>query len=275
MHRKLDKMAEVTNTEHIYPGLIPTDRDGRVIYPQEKSIPKTPMEMVQEALYRGASMDIVERLLAMHDRFEEKRSKQAFENALSMAKSKIPIIKKNKKVGYTSKDPSKGSTNYSHEDLAEIMETINPILSEHGLNIRFWPTQNGSQITAHCALSHADGHMVESSLTANADTSGAKNSIQAIGSTCTYLTRYLLKMTLGLAASDDDDGVKHSDVDQSNDADVPITQEQLNQLIEISDQLSIDKIKFCKFAKIDSLADLQSSRFEWARQNMNRKKNAS
>ena len=38
------------------------------------------------------------------------------------------------------------------------------------------------------------------------DNSGSKNSIQAIGSTTTYLQRYTLFSILGLAAGEDDDG---------------------------------------------------------------------
>jgi hypothetical protein len=56
-----------------------------------------------------------------------------------------------------------------------------------------------------CIVEHRDGHSEDTSLTAQPDNSGKKNSIQAIGSTITYLQRYLLKLALGIAASKDDD----------------------------------------------------------------------
>jgi hypothetical protein len=50
------------------------------------------------------------------------------------------------------------------------------------------------------------GHSERTTLSATADTSGSKNSIQAIGSTVTYLQRYTLLAAVGLAAGGDDDG---------------------------------------------------------------------
>ena len=57
-----------------------------------------------------------------------------------------------------------------------------------------------------CILSHRDGHSEETTLSAGRDDSGNKNSIQAVGSTVTFLQRYTLKAALGLAAAEDDDG---------------------------------------------------------------------
>lgn len=61
-------------------------------------------------------------------------------------------------------------------------------------------------VTVTCIISHRDGHFEENTLSAGRDESGNKNSIQAVGSTLTYLQRMTLKASLGLAASDDDDG---------------------------------------------------------------------
>lgn len=61
-------------------------------------------------------------------------------------------------------------------------------------------------MTITCVISHRDSHGEENSLSAGADHSGEKNAIQAIGSTPTYLQRITLKVALGLAAAEDDDG---------------------------------------------------------------------
>jgi hypothetical protein len=51
------------------------------------------------------------------------------------------------------------------------------------------------------------GHSEETTLKAIPDTSGSKNSIQAIGSTVTYLERYTLLAAMGMAAAGmDNDG---------------------------------------------------------------------
>jgi hypothetical protein len=58
-----------------------------------------------------------------------------------------------------------------------------------------------------CILTHEKGHSEETSLQGPPDTSGSKNSIQAVGSSVTYLCRYTLLAACGLAASEDTDGV--------------------------------------------------------------------
>jgi ERF superfamily len=58
-----------------------------------------------------------------------------------------------------------------------------------------------------CILTHQMGHSEETTLAGAPDNSGSKNSIQAIGSTVTYLERYTLLAATGLAAANgDNDG---------------------------------------------------------------------
>src|SRR5262249_51399435 len=136
----------------------------------------------------------------------------------------IPTIRKNRQVGFESKKAGASRTDYRHEDLAEIARTIDPILSKHGLSYRWRTTSVPNEpVTVVCVVSHRDGYSEENTLCAGRDDSGNKNSIQAIGSTITYLQRYSLKAALGLAASNDDDG----DTSDNSDA---ISDEQAEQI---------------------------------------------
>lgn len=160
----------------------------------------TPMAMVAQAVASGASIETLEKLLALQERYEAGQARKAFDNAVSLAKGEIPPIMKNKDVAFN-------QTSYSHETLGEIARVVDPILNKHGLSYRYRAAQDGGRITVTCVLSHRDGFSEETSLNAGADDSGKKNSIQAIGSTTTYLQRYTLKLALGLATTDrDDDG---------------------------------------------------------------------
>ena len=134
------------------------------------------------ALDPNASLDKLERMLAMKERLDEQAARKAFDLAMSAAKAAIPPILKNREVDFTS---SKGRTHYRHEDLAEIARTVDPILSEHGLSYRFRTAQNGREVSVTCIVSHRDGHFEENTLTAAADESGNKNHLQAVGSAIT------------------------------------------------------------------------------------------
>jgi hypothetical protein len=58
------------------------------------------------------------------------------------------------------------------------------------------------------------GHSEETTLRAIPDTSGSKNSIQAIGSTVTYLQRYTLLAAVGMAAAGMDNDGRAADEEQ-------------------------------------------------------------
>jgi hypothetical protein len=212
-----------------------------------------PRSFLEMAIASG-NIDIVERAMAVQERNDANRARKAFDAALSAAKAEIPVIAKNRSVGYANSD-GKGRTEYRHEDLAEIARTVDPILGKHGLSYRFRTTSEVNQpITVTCILSHRDGHFEENTLIAGKDDSGKKNSIQAIGSTITYLQRYTLKAALGLAASNDDDGQK-SEVGRE------INEDEFAALNALIHETDTDIGAFCKVCKVDFLAQLTIEKF--------------
>lgn len=229
------------------------------VIPQADQLPAivTPMAMLAKAVEGGADIDVLEKLMGLSERWEANQARKAFDNAMSTAKAEIPVIIKNRVVDFTSQ---KGRTHYRHEDLAEIARTVSPILAKHGLSYRYRTTSNPNEpVTVTCIVSHRDGHFEENTLSAGRDDSGNKNSIQAVGSTLTYLQRMTLKAALGLAASDDDDG---ADADKVTG--FFISQDQLNQLVKLADEVNADKIKFCKYLRVDSLSQIKDKDFDHA-----------
>src|SRR4030067_1110586 len=164
----------------------------------------TPMELLNIAISGGADVNVLEKLLALQERWEASQARKAFEAAMADAKAEIPPIFKNCHVGFKAKN-SDSRTDYDHEDLAEIARTVDPILARHGLSYR-WRTAQAAAISVTCIVTHRAGHFEETTLSCGADNSGNKNSIQAIGSAVTYLQRYTLKAALGLSATKDEDG---------------------------------------------------------------------
>ena len=219
----------------------------------ETRIAVTPMAMIDRALALNANPETLERLFALQERWEKNEARKAFDAAMSSAKSEIPTIIKNREVGYKHKD-GKDETSYRHEDLGQIARTVDPILAKHGLSYRFRTTSAiGEPVSVTCIVSHRLGHSEENTLHAGRDDSGKKNSIQAIGSTLTYLQRYTLKAALGLASSYDDDG-KASEGDPRDEE--PISNEQLAKVRALCAETSTDIVKFCEYLKVESLAEI-------------------
>jgi hypothetical protein len=177
----------------------------------------TPMAMLQLAVEKGASVEQLERLMALQERYEANEAKKEFVAAMTRFKESPAIIEKKKTVDFA--NLKGGRTTYKHATLANVCDAIGPGLSSVGISHR-WETEQaeGGQIKVTCVLTHSRGHSEKVWLQAGRDESGGKNSIQAVGSTVTYLQRYTLLAATGMAVADqrDDDGAGGAGLHEMN-----------------------------------------------------------
>src|SRR5262245_54224433 len=157
----------------------------------------THQELIERAIQSGASVEVMERLLALQERWEQAQARKAYNVAIADLHANLPKIEKNRVVDFTTE---RGRTHYQYEDLQAVTEALSPVMAKHGLSYR-WRTQSTGPdtVTVYCIVSHRDGHSEENSLTARHDTSGNKNPIQALGSAVKYLERYTLNAAVGVA----------------------------------------------------------------------------
>lgn len=160
----------------------------------------TPMGLLQIATQQGADVDKLAKLMELHLTWEKNEARKAFVVALNAFKAEAPKIVKNKDVHHA------GKFMYRHATLDNVSGAIGAALAKHGISHR-WETEqlDGGQIRVTCMLTHEQGHVERVPLQASPDQSGAKNSIQAVGSTVTYLQRYTLLAATGMAVQDQDD----------------------------------------------------------------------
>lgn len=222
----------------------------------------TPMDMLNEAVGQGASIDVLKELMDLQERWDRRQARKAFDAALAAARAELPTIIKNRTVDY--QPQGKPRVTYRHEDLAGIAQSVDPVLAAHGLSYR-WRTSSAPNepITVTCIIAHRDGHSEETTLSAGRDNSGGKNDIQSIGSAVTYLQRYTLKAALGIAASHDDDGVAAGGSEHPPIPEI-ITEAQLIELRALADQVDADEEKFAKFLGVPRLPALPARRFQEA-----------
>jgi hypothetical protein len=215
-----------------------------------------------ERAARDPSVDIdkFERLMLMKERVDRQQGVQAFNDAISAAKGEIGPIVKNRTVDFSTQ---KGRTHYKHEDLAAITAVLDPVLKRHGLAYRFRSAQANGKLSVTCILSHVRGHSEETTLETAEDHSGNKNTTQAIGSAATYLQRYTLKLALGLAASQDDDGrAAGSTIDEEMGT---LSDKQAD---EIRTLLTVKKIPietFLNYMHAESISDIPAKDYDRAK----------
>lgn len=232
---------------------------------EQSSNTVTPMAMLNTAVQQGADIEKLEKLMALQERYEANEARKAWNQAMNALKADPPRVTKNKKVSYGSKG---GRTEYDHATLDHMAGAVSNAMTPHGLSFRWETDQSNGQITVTCIVSHRDGHSERTTLTAGADQSGGKNSIQAIGSAVSYLQRYTLKAAIGIAEEDqDDDGAA------TRPGPERISDEQARQIEARLAETDTDRNVFLRvFAKrancgqLHKLADIPASQCDFALQ---------
>lgn len=239
-----------------------------VARPTEITVRPDSADALLMAVVKTGNIELAKEIILMRNSERKTNALIAFNNAFADAKADIPVIQKNRTVKFTS---AKGDVEYDHEDLGGIAEIVNPILAANGLSYRYRTTElDGGRVSVTCIVSHRDGHFEETTLSASRDTSGAKNDIQGIGSSITYLQRYTLKSALGLAAAKDDDGRAAG----AGAAPQYVSAAQLAELVALADELNVDKAIFCGLPtiKAESLAHIAAKDFDHAKATMELKR---
>ena len=205
----------------------------------------TPPELLAMAVNKGADVEQIEKLMDLQVRWEAKEAKKLYITALSTFRAVCPTITRSRQ-GHNSK----------YAGLAETIEEIKDLMSANGLSHAWTIEQNDQLVSVKCHLTHVGGHSETSTMSAAPDDTGNKNSIQALGSTVSYLERYTFFALLGLASREmDDDGAGSTEF---------ITEEQVADLDAIIDEIGANKEAFLKVCKIDQLSQLPAARFDGA-----------
>jgi len=87
-----------------------------------------------------------------------------------------------------------------YADLAEVLNTVRPVLAKHGLSVMQSTAFDGVMVSVETVLAHASGGLVSST----ASCVPAKTDAQGVGAATTYLRRYALAAISGVAQEDDD-----------------------------------------------------------------------
>jgi hypothetical protein len=185
--------------------------DQQVKFPAEQQSSSDAMLSMIERLASKPEVNIenMERFVELRNAELARMAANSYTLAFSKMQEKMPIIKKSGKVSYKDKESKESKKAFNHAKLEDVMEAINPILSEFEFSLQHTSRIGEDRVPIiRTTLKHKDGHSEFTERTALADSSGGKNNIQAWGSTTSYLKRYNIFDLLGLAARDeDDDGV--------------------------------------------------------------------
>ena len=205
----------------------------------------SPIAIMQMALAQGADISKLESMMALQERWEKNEARKAYHQAMADFKANPPRINKDKTVAYS-------GTKYTHASLGNVTELINAGLGEHGLTASWKTDQANGLITVLCSITHKLGHSEATGLTSPPDTSGKKNSIQAMGSAISYLQRYTLLSLTGLATHDMDDDAQRAAV-------AMVDEKQKSQIVDMMTAAEVDQGDFLKYLKVDAVEKIPAN----------------
>ena len=216
-----------------------------------------PATLLSVALEKGASVETLEKLLNLQERWETNQARKLFIASMALARPKFaPILKKND--GYSSR--------YKYETLSDVMDAVDGPLGEHGFSYD-WETEDieGGRIRVTCVVTHEGGFSRRNSLSGHPnDTADAKanmNAHQRMGGAVTYLQRYTLKAALGVAASNDTDGTSRDKIAEGS---APITPDEFIFIRNLIEELGAIETKVLASVNAVSLETMTQKQYREA-----------
>jgi hypothetical protein len=173
----------------------------------------TPADLLRIAMERNdGDLDRLERLMTMDRQWRAEKAREAFNEDFARFKGLNIVIPKTKKVQQRSKSGGAGPS-YMQTEFETVATMLQPALSKCGFgyrfDVKFERGENGASpwCFVTCLLEHRLGHVERLTLGGPPDDSGAKNPLQEMQSTSTFLMRHSLLSITGTAqAGKDNDG---------------------------------------------------------------------
>ena len=173
------------------------------------------------ALDPSPDAEKLERVIAMYERAKAKEAELAYNAAKGRILKKLADIKivKSRRVlcGIEKEKPQNGSYEaFKYAPLEDIDKHVRPLLAEEEMDLSYSDeSQEDGRILIRGRLKHLPGgHYEDSFMPAPPDTTGGKSDVQAVGSTNSFLRRYILCNIFNIVVIADDDDCNGGPVDE-------------------------------------------------------------
>ena len=194
------------------------------------------MEVIAAAA-KDPNVDIakMQALLEMRRQIVKDNAAIAFNVAMGAAQAEMTPV---------TRDAVNESNKSRYARLETIDAVIRPIYTRHGFALTFnSPVTDSTGVTVSCTALHSDGHSKDYTLAGGIDTMGPagkpnKTSIQGLGSSVSYLKRYLTCMVFNIQLRNEDDDADSAD---------PISQEQAWAIRDMLDTLAMEPKRLERF----------------------------
>jgi hypothetical protein len=217
--------------------------------------PSTILALIERvALNPDADVEKLERMMAMYEGLKAKEAELAYNAAKGRILKKLASIKivKNRSVLHEIEQgkPQKGAHEaFKYAPLEEIDKHLRPLLAQEDMDLSYSDEpREGGEILIRGRLKHLPGgHYEDSFMPAPLDTTGGKSNVQAVGSTNSFLRRYVTCNIFNIVVvGDDDDGAGGT-----------IDEVQTKTILDLIKKAKVG-VKFLKYMKARSIEEAGS-----------------
>jgi hypothetical protein len=161
-----------------------------------------PQELIRQAVTANASVETIEKLVALAERVRAVSAREAWFEALAQFQQRCPPIPKLKKA-----DLGSGFT-YTYSPLDQVLKIVRPIMAPLGLTPRWRSGKvDAKSVSIECLLAHRLGHEESSGDVVLPIPAGGRgvNDAQRAAGAMTYAKRNALLMVSGIQPEEEDD----------------------------------------------------------------------
>jgi len=201
-----------------------------------------------------AGLEKLDPIIAMYERLKAKEAELQYNAAKGRILKKLAAIKivKNKPALYEIEEGRQ--QNGTHEafkyaPLEEIDKHLRPLLAEEEMDLSYSdePLQSGGLLIRGRLKHLPSGYYEDSFMPAPLDTTGSKSEVQAVGSTNSFLRRYITCNIFNIVVVGDDDDGNGGTIDEA----------QRKTILDLIGKAKVGP-KFLKYMKAQSVAEAGS-----------------
>lgn len=213
-------------------------------------------KLIEAVLKNGMtseSVGVVERLVGLYERLEQKEAEKQFAAAFVALQSEMPKV-----IAERSVPDRNGGTKFVFAAFEDIMRQVQPLLLKHGFTLTFSMDIKEDRVIQNCTLMHVGGHSRTNQFMAKIGSGppGASGA-QADGAASTYAKRFALCNALNIVIERDTDGR-----DDARNEGEPITFEQSQYLKDLVVETNSDEAKFLAFAGAKHYDEIGSTKYQ-------------
>ena len=216
--------------------------------------PPTVLALIERVvLDPHADVEKLDRIMAMsYERLKAKEAELAFNGAKGRILKKlagIKIVKNRPVLSDIDNGKQRGAVEaFKYAPLEEIDKHLRPLLAEEQMDLSYSDEPCDGGILIRGRLKHLpSGHYEDSFMPAPPDTTGGKSNVQAVGSTNSFLRRYVACNIFNIVVVGDDDDGNAGTIDEA----------QTKTILELIKKAKVGP-KFLKYMRAQSVEEAGS-----------------